>query len=319
MNKFFTLFTLLVGISIAGNSCKNLTVKDTAFAVELVCDIKAKLGEGSIWDYNKQVLYWVDIEEGILYEYQPDQDTTLIHRAGKKIGTIVPESDNTVVLAMEDGIYRMYLQNDSLEFITKPASLQSNQRFNDGKCDPAGRLWAGSMGPANSAYLYKMDAQGEMIPVLDNITISNGIIWSVDSTKMYYIDTPTKKIRQYDYSVADGSISAEKVIIEVPDSLGSPDGMTIDSEGNLWVAHWGGNAVFKYDPNTGATLQKIEVPAKNITSCAFGGNNLDVLYITCASIGMSDEEYLKYPDAGKLFRVRTGVKGIKANFIKISQ
>ncbi len=287
--------------------------------VEKVSEIKAKLGEGSIWDQNKQVLYWVDIEEGKLFEYSPLQNKTITHNAGKKIGTIVPETDNTVVLALQDGIYRMFLHNDSLEFIAKPSSLNDKQRFNDGKCDPQGRFWVGSIGAYNSCFLYRLDHDGNITEMLDSVTTSNGIIWSQDSKKMYYVDTRSSKVRQFEFNGTDGSISHEKVIIEIPKTLGHPDGMTIDNEGKLWIALWGGSCVCRYDPLTGELLQKIDVPAKNVTSCAFGGKNLDILYITTASIGMNEEEGTLLPEAGKLFRLKTGFSGINANFIKISK
>jgi sugar lactone lactonase YvrE len=282
-----------------------------------VCEIKAKLGEGSIWDKERGILYWIDIENGILYEYDPVSEKILSHAAGKKIGTIVPESGESVVLALEDGIYRMNLVNDQLEFLAKPSSLRKDQRFNDGKCDPAGRLWVGSMGPSRSGFLYCMNNEGAIEEVLNDITTSNGLIWSLDSTKMYYIDTNTSRVRQFDYNIQDGSLRNEKIIIEIPGEQGYPDGMTIDSEGKLWIALWGGSGVNRYDPETGDLLQKIELPAKNVTSCAFGGKDLDILYITTAYIGLSDTDQNKQPDAGKLFCIKTGYMGIPSNPIKL--
>lgn len=313
---------LLQGILISALMMKsndNKTSDQTSQIPQKVSELKSKLGEGSIWDPNKQVLYWIDIEDGLLFEYNPLTKQTLTHKAGKKIGTIVPETNKTVILALQDGVYRMFLENDSLEFIAKPSSLLDNQRFNDGKCDPDGRFWLGSIGPKNTCFLYKLDNNGIITEMLDNITTSNGITWSLDSKKMYYIDTNSGKVRQYDFDVKTGSISNEKTIVEIPGNIGYPDGMTIDSEGKLWVALWSGSAVHRYDPETGELLQKISVPAKNVTSCAFGGKDLDELYITCASIGMSDEDARKLPDAGKLFVVKPGVKGVKANFFKISK
>ncbi len=295
---------------------------DQAFSslkVEKVSDITAKLGEGSIWDYQKQVLYWIDIEEGILFEFNPVLNKTISHNAGKKIGTIVPETDNTVILALQDGIYRMFLHNDSLEFIAKPSSLLDNQRFNDGKCDPQGRFWVGSIGRYKSCFLYCLNNEANIHEVLDSITVSNGIIWSLDSTKMYYVDTRTSQVRQFSFNGRNGSISDEKVIIEIPGFLGYPDGMTIDNEGKLWIALWGGYSVCRYDPENGEMLQKIDVPAKNVTSCAFGGKDMDVLYITTASIGMTEEESNRLTDAGKLFCIKTGFCGIKANYFKTSK
>ena len=175
------------------------------------------------------------------------------------------------------------------------------------------------MGPFRSGFLYCLNNEGILTEVLDSISTSNGIIWSLDSTKMYYVDTRSSNVRQFSFNEQDGSLKDEKVIIDIPDSLGYPDGMTIDLEGKLWIAHWGGFGVYRYDPENGKLLQKIEVPAKNVTSCAFGGKNLDILFITTASIGLSEEEYNQQPDAGKLFSIKTGIKGISANFVKISK
>lgn len=319
MSRLLVFISILIINQMITPSCRSKEQAVSNLKVEQVSEIKAKLGEGSIWDHKKQVLYWVDIEEGTLFEYDPVLNTTKSHLIGKKPGTVVPETDNTVVLALEDGVYRMFLHNDSLEFITKPLSLLSNQRFNDGKCDPFGRLWVGSIGAYKAGFLYCLNNDGKITEELDSITVSNGIIWSLDSTKMYYVDTRTSKVRQFDFDVINGSISNEKVIIEVPDSLGSPDGMTIDSEGKLWIACWGGYSVCRYDPVNGEIMQKIDIPAKNVTSCAFGGKDLDVLYITTAGLYMTVEEQDRLPDSGKLFFVKPGVKGIKANYIKISK
>jgi sugar lactone lactonase YvrE len=282
--------------------------------IEKLSEIKAKLGEGSIWDYKRQILYWIDIEGCMLYEFSPVSKQTTSHRTGKKPGTVVPESETTVVLGLEDGVYRMFLQNDSLELIAKPSSLLANQRFNDGKCDPQGRFWLGSIGPRKSCFLYCMDNEGKIKEVLDSVTTSNGIIWSPDSTKMYYTDTNTRQIRQFSFDGKTGNLSNEKVIIEIPDGMGAPDGMTIDAEGKLWVAMWGGHAVCRFDPETGSLLQRIEVPAINVTSCAFGGKDLDILYVTSSSQNMSENDSLNLPDAGKLHCLRPGVKGINANY-----
>lgn len=284
--------------------------------VKVTSNIKALLGEGSIWDHRRQVLYWIDIENGILFEYDPVAETTQKHFAGKKIGTVVPESVGTVILAMEDGIYRMNLKDDSLEFLCKPETLRRDQRFNDGKCDPAGRLWVGSMGPSLTAFLYCMDSEKQISERIDSISTSNGITWSLDSTRMYYIDTPTSCVREYSYDVKTGKLGKERIAVSIPKSSGYPDGMTIDTEGMLWIAQWGGYGVYRYDPVSGQLLQKIPVPVKNVTSCAFGGKNLDILFITTVEIGNQSSDLKDQPYAGRLFRVVTGQRGIEANYYK---
>jgi sugar lactone lactonase YvrE len=151
---------------------------------------------------------------------------------------------------------------------------------------------------------------------LDSISISNGIVWTKDKKTMYYIDTPTLEIKAFDYDDVTGAISNPRVAVQVNDSLGYPDGMAIDENDKLWVGMWNGNAVICFDPITGEMVSKIEVPAHNVTSCAFGGKNLDTLYITTAREDMSDEEHAKYPLAGSLFKAVPGVKGVKSTFFK---
>jgi sugar lactone lactonase YvrE len=150
--------------------------------------------------------------------------------------------------------------------------------------------------------------------MIENVSVSNGIAWSPDSAKMYYIDTPTHEVKEYDYNNVSGEISSPKVAIEISPDLGYPDGMTIDEEGNLWIALWGGSAVGCWNPKTGKLVRKIEVPAKNVTSCAFGDDDLGTLYITTARTGTTDEELKKYPNAGGVFKTVPGVKGVKANY-----
>ena len=193
------------------------------------------------------------------------------------------------------------------------------RRFNDGKCDPAGRFWVGSMHmqqKTGEASLYTFDAHGNTEIKKDSVTISNGIVWTADKKTMYYIDTPTAQIKAFDYDNSTGAISNERIAVTVSENLGFPDGMTIDSEDMVWVGMWNGNAVIRLNPKTGEVLQKIEVPAHNVTSCAFGGENLDTLYITSATVDMTDEEKKEFPLAGSVFKVKPGVTGVKASFFK---
>ena len=191
--------------------------------------------------------------------------------------------------------------------------------MNDGKCDPSGRLWVGSMHfqqLANKANLFTVESSGTYRIKKDSVTISNGIVWTADKKTMYYIDTPTSQIKAYDYNDANGAISNERIVVQIPESQGYPDGMTIDKEGMLWVGMWNGNAVIRFNPTTGKIDRKIEVPAHNVTSCAFGGESLDILYITTARVDMTEEELEKYPLAGSLFKILPRVEGVESHFFK---
>ncbi len=280
-------------------------------------NIKSQLGEGAFWNHKTQEFYWIDIVSKMMHIYNPSTKTNRSLPTASAIGTVVPKNETEAVVALVDGIYIMNLNSGETTLLSDiEADIPSN-RFNDGKCDPSGRLWVGSMGWDMNQYdanLYMIDEEGHTELKIDSVTISNGIVWSKDKKYMYYIDTPTYQVKAYDYDDASGSISNERVAITLNDSLGSPDGMAIDENDMLWVCMWNGNSILNINPITGEIITKIEVPAHNITSCAFGGKDLDTLYITTSSLDMSPEEIEKYPNAGSIFKVIPGVKGVKSAF-----
>lgn len=313
-------FFILTILSFACNSNKEQKVnkvKELKKTATLEYKIEAILGEGSIWNYKTQELYWIDIEGKQLNIYNPKTKTNKILPTLSRIGTVVPFTENEVLVALEDGVHKMNIDTGKSILFTDMKSELSESRLNDGKCDPAGRFWVGSMhfnqdkGKAN---LYTVTADNDLQKKIDSVTISNGIVWTSDKKTMYYIDTPTSTIKEFDYNNETGEISNGKIAVQIPESLGFPDGMTIDEEDMLWVGMWNGNAVIRFNPKTGNVLSKIKVPAHNITSCAFGGENLDVLYITTAKVDMTLEEIKKYPLAGSVFKIKPGVKGVKSDF-----
>lgn len=291
---------------------------DSTLKAELVIDTKATLGEGAIWHPTEKKLYWIDIEGQYLYRYDPETKINDSFELGERVGTVVPVIGGGVLVALQNGIHFLDTQTGTLRFINNPLT-DTNIRFNDGKCDPSGRFWVGSMHlqqTKGTAALYRMDTDGSIQKMVDGVTISNGIAWSSDKRKMYYVDSPLHRIDVFDYDDATGNISNRRTVIIVPDNLGDPDGMTIDTEDKLWVALWGSNAVGRFDPTTGELLEKVEVPAPQITSCAFGGTNLDTLYITSAREGMNEDQLKEHPLSGALFAVKTSYKGRDANFYK---
>ncbi|MFD2515418.1 SMP-30/gluconolactonase/LRE family protein [Pontibacter locisalis] len=284
----------------------------------LELDANARLGEGALWHPTEQLLYWVDIEGRALHLYDPESGEDKKLDVGERIGTVVPIEEGGALVALQNGIFRIDIKTGELTFVSNPIK-EKDIRFNDGKCDPAGRFWVGTMAldtREGAAKLYRMNQDGSIDEVLHNLTISNGIIWSPDKKTMYFTDTPTQKVKSYAYDNQTGEISNEKVIIDIPESEGAPDGMTIDAGGNLWVALHGAGAVAQYNPVTGKLLQKVKVPATNTTSCAFGGKNLDTLYITTGREWLSEEKQKAYPLSGGLFFVKPGEKGLPANFYK---
>ena len=316
-----TTALLCFAILCACVSKKDIKVK--SYQAKLEYKTPAQLGEGAFWNYKTQEFYWVDIEGKQLHIYNPKSKTNRSLEVPSRIGTVVPsEVKDEAIVALQDGIYRMNTQNGELKLLSDVESDITTNRFNDGKCDPSGRLWVGSMGLSQKQYeanLYMVNEKGEATLKKDSVTISNGIVWTKDKSTMYYIDTPTLEIKAYDYDDASGEISNERIAVRVNDSLGFPDGMTIDENDNLWVALWNGNAVVNYDPKTGTVLSKVNVPAHNVTSCAFGGPNLDILYITSSSLDMTEAEATEFPLAGSLFKVKLKVKGVEAHFFGSQQ
>ena len=283
--------------------------------VELIVDAHAQVGEGAIWDADKQILYWVDILSNKLYVYDPASGQNKTYDVGQHVGTIVPRASGGVMLALYEGFAAYDLETGELTMIVDPEADLADNRFNDGKCDPAGRFWAGTMAYSNQSTqgsLYRLDPNMSVHKMVSDIGISNGLAWSLDHKTMYYIDTTAGTVRAFDYDNATGDISRERVIIQVPKGIGGPDGMTMDDEGMLWVAHFGGWRVNRWHPESGEILHTIELPTSNITSCAFGGPGLDTLYITSACVGMSEATLAEQPHAGGLFAVKPGYRGINA-------
>ncbi len=313
---FFASFCLIFILSVKNSNAQKVSPIEDIIP-EYVEGTSALLGEGSIWDYDKSVLYWIDIDGEKFWTFDPLTRKHTEYELGSKVGCLVPETINSVVVALQDGVYRKYLDSGKLEFISRPASLKSEERFNDGKCDAQGRLWVGTMrleGKRGDSHLYKMDKKGTFSEMINNVSISNGIVWSIDNKKMYYIDTPTRKVMEYSFNLKKGTISDPRVAVQIPEGIGGPDGMTIDNEGMIWVAIWGGSSVCRFDPRTGELLARVKLPVKNVTSCAFGGKNLDILFITTAKGEEGENEGLP---SGGLYMAIPGVKGIKANSIHL--
>lgn len=277
---------------------------------------QATLGEGSLWNPATQQLYWVDIERGELHFFDPATGHDRHLPTHARVGTVVPLPDGNVLVALQTGLHHLDTTSGQLRLLVNPLR-EPSLRFNDGKCDPAGRFWVGTfdlLERPGSGTLYRLDPDGRLHVLLHPITNSNGIAWSLDRTTMYYIDTPTYTVQAFDYDLATGAIANPRVIIRFAAGGGFPDGMTLDAEGKLWVALWGGGTVHRYDPATGALLQAIAVPAPNTSSCAFGGPELKTLFITTARGGLSAEQLREFPLSGDLFAAEPGVRGVPACF-----
>jgi len=301
---------------------------------ELVLDAKTIIGEGPVWDHQRHVLYWIDVLGNKLFIYSPQKNKNYEIDLKQMVGTVVPRSKG-VALALHHGFALLDFELDSLtdkqtvgengfpslKFISDPESHLTTNRFNDGKCDPAGRFWAGTMSKTiepKMGALYRLSYQNNEFhtkKMLSDITISNGLCWSLDHKKMYYIDSPTCHVKEFNYDINTGEIDQGRICIEIG-KIGLPDGMTIDTEGMLWVAIWTGSAVNRYDPNTGKLLLEVRTPANRTTAMAFGGEKLDELYITTATD--NGEAAKLEPTAGGLFKVKIeGVTGVPAFYFPV--
>jgi len=272
----------------------------------------SKWGEGPIF-WNDHLLY-VDIEGHALISLDPKTETEKVWEIGERIGTVVPRQSGGFVCAGDSGIYSFDPVTGDKKSMADPESdKRPDNRFNDGKCDPSGRFWAGTISTVKKtgdAKLYMLDVNGDLSLKVPGVTNSNGICWNAKADRMYYIDTPTKEIWAFPFNNQLSELGEKQVVFNTEDAGldGSPDGMTIDADGMLWVAMCHGGAVLRIDPHNGSLLQKIDFPCVETTACAFGGDKLERLFVTTGIHKSIEEE-----NAGRVFVVDgLGVVGTKA-------
>lgn len=276
--------------------------------VEVVVDAAAELGEGPVWDERSGRLAWVDIVRPALHQTDVATGATETIELPDPVGVAVPRSAGGFLAALPDGFY--VVGDGPLRLVAALPDARRELRFNDGKCDPAGRFWGGTLAYDRTpiAAFYRLDPTGEVTRQFGDVTVSNGLAWSPDTSTMYYIDSSTRRVDAFDFDVASGSISGRRTVVEVPPHAGKPDGMTIDAEGGLWIAMWGGSAVHRYVD--GRLDHVVRLPVSRPTSCAFGGPDLDELFITSGWSGLDLDARRREPTAGALFRVRPGARGL---------
>lgn len=264
-----------------------------------------EIGEAATWLEASQQFAWVDIEGCMLYIYSSETKIFSKHLLPARVSTIIPSTEeNIIILSLQGSLVNFNLQTGKLITMTEIESNQPNFRPNDGKVSPEGRLWLGIMHMTNhheTGSLCCIEPNLTIRKVLVKQSIPNGIVWDKAGTKMYYADSGRGCIEEYHYDPKNGNIQFIRVAIRVPLKYGSPDGMTIDNDGNLWIAHWGGFGVYIWNPKTGELVDKIDVPVPNVTSCTFGGREKNQLFITTARAGLSPEDLLAFPLSGSLF------------------
>ncbi|MEM9157871.1 MAG: SMP-30/gluconolactonase/LRE family protein [Verrucomicrobiota bacterium] len=284
--------------------------------LECIVDAKAELGEGVFWSVRESVAYWVDIQGKRVHRYDPSVGESKTLQLDRMIGTLIENAEGGLVAGMQDGVYALDFETGKTKHWCDPMGGDESNRLNDGKAGPDGRFYVGGIGAEGQQDLYCIDRDRSWRVVESDITCSNGLVWSLDHGKLYYIDTPTKEVVAYDFDFEEGLLRNKRTAVSIDESLGLPDGMTIDREGKLWVAHWMGSCVRRWDPDTGKILQTIPMPVEKVTCCAFGGAGLNDLYITTASVGMEDGDWEKQPQAGGLFRIRLDVGGVPGFLFK---
>ena len=279
------------------------------------------LGESPVWDPEKECLYWVDITGGKLHRYDIKTDKHKVLDFKKSICATALCSSGQLLIAFKRKLAILKdFQTESLQL--KTTLLPRNGvRFNDGQVDPTGRLWIGTMsetGGKNKGLLMKVNHDFMARVEVRHLDVSNGMCWNPDSTQFYHIDTGKNLVTAYDYALSRGEITNPRPIIKVPKAWGKPDGMTVDSEGKLWIALWGGWAVSRWDPESGSCIGMIDLPVSQVSSCVFGGRDLSELYITSARIGLGKKKKLEEPLAGAVFKISVpGVRGLPANTFKL--
>lgn len=280
-------------------------------SAELAFPCRSTLGEGSLWDREQSCLFWVDIYENKVFRFDPRRRANLAYDVGANVGTVVVAEGGNLLLALRNELAWLDPDTGRVCPLVAPVPPVSGIRFNDGKCDPEGRFWVGTMiedGAPGAAALYCVDHELSVTTKLTGLTISNGLVWHGGA--FYHIDTPTQLIRRFDYRPGSASIEHPTVVADFTSGPGSPDGMCLDEQGMLWVALWGGSAVVRIDPATGEEVFRVRVAATNVSSCAFGGDDLDELYITTARIGLDDAALAAEPLAGSLFRAKLPFRGV---------
>jgi sugar lactone lactonase YvrE len=283
--------------------------------VELVLDAHARVGEGPVWDDSSGTLVWVDILSNAVHRYDPATDRDRAIGVGQPVGAAVLRRDGDgLCLALRDGFGMLDERSGQVEMLAPVEADVPTNRMNDGKCDPGGRFWAGTMpyspAPGSGAgALYRLDPDLSVTRVVTGVTLSNGLGWSPDGRQMYYIDSMTQGLDTFDFDPSDGSVSNRQRLVTIPRDEGLPDGMTVDADGCIWMALHGSGTVRRYTPD-GQLDRVVRVPPNMVTCMAFGGSDLSDLYITTMSEGMSEAAKRAQPLAGALFRCRPGVSGV---------
>ncbi|MFH9422255.1 SMP-30/gluconolactonase/LRE family protein [Streptomyces sp. NPDC017529] len=273
-------------------------------SVEVALAVRAHFAERPAWDARSGTLLWVDMGEGDIHGYRPSDGSDTVTAAGGPVAAALPRAGGGLVLSLRDGVAVTGPDGSRRWLAQWP---DQDVRGNDAGIDARGRLWVGTMaGESSPGWLARIPADGPPHLAATGVRLSNGIAWSPDATRMYYVDTPTRRIDVFDYDIGTGQAANRRPLAEITDTEGVPDGMCTDTAGGIWVALFRGGAVRRYTPD-GRLDREIALPASLTTACGFGGTDLTDLYVTSARRDLGDIE----PEAGNLFVIPGVAQGLE--------
>ncbi|PCJ54729.1 MAG: hypothetical protein COA79_21435 [Planctomycetota bacterium] len=288
-----------------------------SWKAEVFLNCENQLGEGPEWDPTSKIFSWVDIIGKSVHTYDFKSNSQNKIELDSLVGFAIPtDHENKYILGMLNQLNILDIKTKDIELFKTIQFDTKFQRLNDGKCDSKGRLWTGTQTSdieKQPGSLYNIEKDQNIKTIFSDVGCSNGQCWSSDNKKMFYIDTTTLTLRSYDYEIETGDFSNETVILEFPKENGFLDGMTIDAEDKLWIALWNGSKVIRYCPITKSIIGEIEVDARQVTSMAFGGENLEKCFITTARSGIDESILKNQPNNGTLFICETKIPG-KQNY-----
>ena len=273
---------------------------------EIVVDCECGCGEGPLWHEDEQRLYWVDIGPGRIFRYDPATGEHEQCREGEAVGGFTIQADGALLMFTGKGTVKLWRDGKETTLIAEMPN-EGESRFNDVIADPEGRVFCGTFpGKERLGRLYRLDTDGTVTAVVAEVPGSNGMGFTPDRTQFYFSDSRDHAVYVFDYDRDTGALANRRVFVAVPEDEGDPDGMTVDAEGYVWLAQWGGNCLVRYAPN-GTEVSRIHFPAKKVTSITFGGPDYTDMYVTSAGGGNRAQEG---PGAGALFHLNLGIRGV---------
>jgi sugar lactone lactonase YvrE len=283
--------------------------------LEHILSSQDMVGESPVWSVDEQALYWVDILGCRFHRYHPETSKYETYTVDVSIGAIALRSSGGLVMGTGKGFATYDLNTSTITFLAHPEADSPHMRFNDGNVDCRGSFWAGTMSNLSEnldllqGKLYRLDPDGSVHIMDTGFALINGMGWSPNNTQMYVVDSARKVVYLYDFDLSSSTITNRRLFLNTSEMAGVPDGLTVDSEGAVWIAFWDGWKIIRFDPG-GKRIGQIDLPVQCPTSCAFGGRHFDELYITSAWEELSEEQRTSQPFAGDLFRLRTGNSGL---------